>query len=408
MAIRRVALLTAGGFAPCLSTAVGGLIEEYTKQIPDAEIIGYQNGYHGLLTGNYVVFDDEARKNASRLRQFGGSPIGNSRVKLTNSQNLVERGLIKPGENALEVAAEQLRKDGVDVLHTIGGDDTNTTAADLAAYLQENDYKLTVVGLPKTIDNDIVPIRQSLGAWSAAEQGAKFAKNIIGEHRSNPRMLIIHEIMGRNCGYLAAQTTFDYRKWVKEQEWLPSAGLTQERWDVHALYLPEITFDLDVEGSRLRKIMDEQGNVNIFLSEGAGVDEIVEEMLEDGIEVERDPFGHIKLDTINPGQWFANQFAKIIGAEKVMVQKSGYFSRSAASNDEDLALIDSMVKLAVQTAQEGVSGVIGEDEEDNNTLKPIEFTRIAGHKPFNTDQQWFADMMSEIGQEWEPKATHTA
>ena len=237
MTIRRVALLTAGGFAPCLSTAVGDLIERYTKEAPDAEIIGYQHGYHGLLTGNSIVFDDEAREKAHILTRFGGSPIGNSRVKLTNSQDLIDRGLIKPGQNALEVAAEQLKTDGVDVLHTIGGDDTNTTAADLAQYLHENDYELTVVGLPKTIDNDIVPIRQSLGAYTAAEQASIFAQNIVGEHRSNPRMLIIHEIMGRNCGYLAAQTTQYYRDWLDEQEWVPSAGLTKDRWDVHALYL---------------------------------------------------------------------------------------------------------------------------------------------------------------------------
>ena len=83
------------------------------------------------------------------------------------------------------------------MLHTIGGDDTNTTAADLAAYLRDNDYKLTVVGLPKTIDNDIIPIKQSLGAWTAAEQGARFARNIVAEHNSNSRMLIVHEVMGR-------------------------------------------------------------------------------------------------------------------------------------------------------------------------------------------------------------------
>ena len=68
------------------------------------------------------------------------------------------------------MAAEQLTKDQVDVLHTIGGDDTNTTAADLAAYLAENAYALTVVGLPKTIDNDVHPIAQSLGAWTAASR----------------------------------------------------------------------------------------------------------------------------------------------------------------------------------------------------------------------------------------------
>lgn len=403
MSVRRVALLTAGGFAPCLSTAVGDLIERYNAIDPSIEIIGYQYGYHGLLTRNFVVFDEEARKNAARLKNFGGSPIGNSRVKLTNSEDLMNRGLIKKGQNALEVAANNLKLDGVDVLHTIGGDDTNTTAADLAAYLHENNYDLTVVGLPKTIDNDIVPIKQSLGAWTAAEQGARYAQNIIGEHRSNPRMLIIHECMGRNCGYLTAQTAAYYHDWVKQQEFVPSAGLSQERWDVHAVYIPEITYDLDVEGSRLRKVMDEIGNVNIFLSEGAGVEEILEELLEEGVEVPRDAFGHVKLDKINPGQWFADKFATIIGAEKVMVQKSGYFSRSAASNENDLKLIGQMADMAVDCALKGESGVIGQDEEDGDTLKAIDFQRIAGGKPFNVHQDWFAELLTEIGEPWEAK-----
>ena len=94
MSVRRVALLTAGGFAPCLSSAVGGLIERYNEIDPTVEIIAYQNGYHGLLTGNYVLVDEEARKHAAVLHRFGGSPIGNSRVKLTNKKNLVERGLV--------------------------------------------------------------------------------------------------------------------------------------------------------------------------------------------------------------------------------------------------------------------------------------------------------------------------
>ena len=125
MSVRRVALLTAGGFAPCLSSAVGGLIERYNEIDPSVEIIAYQNGYHGLLTGNYVLVDEEARKHAAVLHRYGGSPIGNSRVKLTNKKNLVERGLVAEDEDPLQKAAEQLRTDGVDVLHTIGGDDTN-------------------------------------------------------------------------------------------------------------------------------------------------------------------------------------------------------------------------------------------------------------------------------------------
>ena len=79
----------------------------------------------------------EDRERAHLLHGFGGSPIGNSRVKLTNVKDCVKRGLVAEGQDPLHVAAEQLTADGVDVLHTIGGDDTNTTAADLAAYLHE-------------------------------------------------------------------------------------------------------------------------------------------------------------------------------------------------------------------------------------------------------------------------------
>src|SRR5690606_33220429 len=130
MTVRRVALLTAGGFAPCLSSAVGGLIARYTEIAPEVEIIAYQHGYWGLLRGEYVQVTDVVREKASLLHDFGGSPIGNSRVKLTNVADCVKRGLVQEGQNPLQVAAEQLVKDGVDVLHTIGGDDTNTTAAD--------------------------------------------------------------------------------------------------------------------------------------------------------------------------------------------------------------------------------------------------------------------------------------
>ena len=404
MSVRRVALLTAGGFAPCLSSAIGGLIERYTEIAPEIEIIAYQHGYHGLLRGDKVVIDDETRARAGLLHRYGGSPIGNSRVKLTNVEDCVRRGLVREGQDPLQVAAEQLKADGVDVLHTIGGDDTNTTAADLAAYLEENGYHLTVVGLPKTIDNDVVPIKQSLGAWTAAEQTSLFAQNIIGEHRSGPRMLIVHEVMGRHCGWLTAAAAAKYRQWLDTREWVPGIGLTRERWDIHPVFVPELAIDIDAEAERLRGVMDTLGNVNIFLSEGAGTHEIVAQLEAAGETVQRDAFGHVALDTINPGKWFAKQFAAKLGAEKVMVQKSGYFSRSAAANVEDLRLIKSMTDLAVECALRGEAGVIGHDEEDGNRLKAIAFPRIAGGKAFDVSQQWFGELLEGIGQPLVPAA----
>lgn len=391
-------MLTAGGLAPCLSSAVGGLIERYTEVAPDARIIAYRNGYAGLLTGQSVEVTDAVRAAAGRLHAFGGSPIGNSRVKLTNVEDCVRRGLVRPGQDPLHVAAEQLSRDRVDVLHTIGGDDTNGTAADLAAYLRSTGHQLTVVGLPKTVDNDIVPIRQSLGAWTAAEQGALYARNIIAEHSSNPQMLIVHEVMGRNCGWLTAATALAYHQWVRGArfaEWLENSAAS---WDVHAVFVPERPFDIAEEARRLRAIMDELDCVNLFISEGAGVGEIVAAMEAAGEAVPRDPFGHVQLDKINPGQWFAKQFAAELGADKVLVQKSGYFARSAAANAADLALIRECTTYAVDAALRGESGVVGQDEERGDELRAIEFERIAGGKAFDPSVPWFTDLLRDLGQ----------
>jgi pyrophosphate--fructose-6-phosphate 1-phosphotransferase len=395
---KRVALLTAGGYAPCLSSAIGALIETYDAQDHDVEIIAYRHGYHGLLTGNSVEIGPEVRANAAVLHRFGGSPIGNSRVKLTNDADCRKRGLIGPDETALEVAARRLREDRIDILHTIGGDDTNTAAADLAAYLEEQGSHLTVVGLPKTIDNDIVPIRQSLGAQTAAEQASLFAQNILAEHGSSPRMLIVHEVMGRACGWLTAAAARDYMAWHAEQEWLPEIGLTPQRWAIHAVYVPETHIDLDAEAERLKAVMDEIGCVNIFLAEGAGVEDIIASLEASGEEVARDAFGHVQLDTINPGRYFADSFAKRIEAEKKMVQKSGYFSRSARANDTDLALIREMAELAVESAMRGEPGLIGQDEERGDELRAVEFERVAGHKAFDVSQPWFQELLKKIGQ----------
>ena len=395
---KKVALLTAGGFAPCLSTAVGDLIERYTQVAPEIEIIAYRHGYQGLLTGDYLVVDEQVRANATLLKEFGGSPIGNSPVKLTNVADCVKRGLVKEGEEPLKVAASQLVKDGITILHTIGGDDTNTTAADLAAYLKANNYNLTVVGLPKTIDNDVVPIRQTLGAWTAAEQGAHFFENVVNEQSTSSRQLIIHEVMGRHSGWLTAATARAWRERLDGLEFLPEFNLSRRHKDIDAVYVPEMSIDIEAEARRLRKVMDEKDSVSIFVSEGACVQEIVAEIESRGDKVDRDAFGHVKLDSIKVGDWFGKQFGKKIAADKTLVQKSGYFARSSAANPADLDLIRARVHVAVDLALAGVSGVIGHDEAKGDELRAIEFPRIKGGKHFDPSVSWFKDMLASIGQ----------
>ena len=394
----KIAFLTAGGIAPCLSSSIGALIESYNALAPEAEMIGYLNGYRGLLQGKSLRFLEEVKTNYPILYDFGGSPIGNSRVKLTNIDDCVKRGYVGENGDPIKVATNQLIKDQVDILHTIGGDDTNTMAAQLSSYLHENNYNLTVVGLPKTVDNDVFPVTQTLGAWTAAEQGALFFENIANENTTSTRQLIIHEVMGRNCGWLTAQTAYDYREKMKKRTFFPEMLIDQSRWDVDAVYVPETDFYFQKEVDRLKKRMDEKDGVNIFLSEGAGLETIVREMESRGEEVPKDAFGHIRLDEINPGQWFAKQFSGALDAEKTLVQKSGYFARSAKPNQQDLDLIKRSAYFGAEQAIKGNSGMAGLDDDHNKELRLIEFERIKGGKPFDTTVDWYKTMLNDIGQ----------
>jgi pyrophosphate--fructose-6-phosphate 1-phosphotransferase len=204
--------------------------------------------------------------------------------------------------------------------------------------------------------------------------------------------------MGRNCGWLTAATALAHHQWVQQAQFTAWLDNTAIRWDVHGVFLPEKPFDISEEAKRLRAIMDREDCVNLFIPEGAGVSEIVAAMEAAGEEVPRDPFGHVMLDKINPGQWFAKQFAAELGADKVLVQKSGYFSRSAAANAADLALIRKCTDYAVDAALRGESGVVGQDEERGDELRAIEFDRIKGGKKFDVLASWFTQLLSEIGQ----------
>jgi len=394
----RVGFLTAGGIAPCLSASIGHLIKNYSEKDKSIQMIGYLHGYKGLLLGKSMEISKDIIGLYDTLYDFGGTPLGNSRVKLSNVEDCIKNKYVQEGENPLEIAAKQLVRDKIDILHTIGGDDTNTAAGELVQYLSDNGYDLTVVGLPKTIDNDVYPISQTLGAWTAAEQGAIFFENLINESTTSSRQLIIHEIMGRNCGWLTAATAQEYRSRLNEKQFLSSFFIQKDYWDIDAIYIPEMAIDIELESKRLMARMNEKDCVNIFLSEGAGIESIVRELENSGAEVLRDAFGHVRLDEINPGQWFAKQFSKKILSDKVLVQKSGYFSRSAKANRKDLDLIFKSVDFAVNCALNGESGVVGLDENNNNELSCIKFERIKGGKPFNIELEWFQSLLKEINQ----------
>ena len=390
-----VAFLTAGGIAPCLSSSIVSIIKNYNKLNKEYKFIGYLNGYKGLLKGDSMEIPPRIAESEGNIANFGGSFLGNSRIKLLNLEDCVKNNYVKSGEKPIEVAANQLIKDNIDILHTIGGDDTNTTANDLVNYLKTINYNLTVVGFPKTIDNDIYPISQTLGAFTAAEETCKFFNNIVNENTTSSRQLIIHEVMGRNCGWLASYSAYLYMKNLDKKNFFPEINLIKDKWRIHGLYIPERSFDLKKETKRLNSIMDKYDCVNIFLSEGAGIKNIISEKNKNGENIPVDAFGHVRLDEINPGDWYSKYLENRLNCDKVLVQKSGYFSRSSSPNKEDLKLINIHAKLAVECAINKQSGVIGINQ-DTNKLSCIDFEKIKGGKKFNIKVPWFIKLIKSI------------
>ena len=109
----KVAFLTAGGNAPCLAASIVRLIKNYSEADPAIEMIGYLHGYKGLLSGKFITISKDVIDAAEILYEFGGSPIGNSRVKLSNIDDCIKKGYIKEGDIPLEVAANQLIRDKI-------------------------------------------------------------------------------------------------------------------------------------------------------------------------------------------------------------------------------------------------------------------------------------------------------
>ncbi|MFB2606579.1 pyrophosphate--fructose-6-phosphate 1-phosphotransferase, partial [Rhizobium phaseoli] len=206
--------------------------------------------------------------------------------------------------------------------------------------------------------------------------------------------------MGRHCGWLTAATARAYLQRTSRNQYVDGLMMDAQLKGIDAVYLPEMAFDLDAEAARLKEVMDRTGHATVFVSEGACLDAIVAEREAAGETVKRDAFGHVKIDTINVGAWFQKQFASLLNAERSLVQKSGYFARSAPANGDDLRLIQSMVDLAVESALNKVSGVTGHDESQNGKLRTIEFPRIKGGKAFDLSTAWFAEVMDNIGQKY--------
>ena len=366
---------------------------------PDVEIIAYRYGYQGLLTGDSI--DGDARRPAARrrlLHRSAAPPSATRRVKLTNAADCVKRGLVAEGRDPLQAAADRLTADGVDVLHTIGGDDTNTTAADLAAYLREQRIR------PHRgrAAQDHRQRRDPDPAVARRLDRRRAGRALRPEHHRRAQLRPADADRARGHGpqlRLADGGDGPGLPQVARRQ-AQFAGDRPENsaaWDVHGVYVPEAPFDLQAEAERLGGD-GRVGSVNLFISEGAGVGEIVAEMERVRRGGPARPLRPRPARQDQPGPVVRQAVRRELGAEKVLVQKSGYFSRSAAANAADLALIRRCTDYAVDARCGASRAWSAQDEERGGELRAIEFERIEGGKAFDTSAPWFTGLLREIGQ----------
>jgi len=334
-------IVTCGGLCPGLNNVIRSVVLELHHAYGVGKILGFRDGYRGLdpararepmpLTPNVV--DD--------IHKEGGTILGTS------------RGPVDTG-----VAVDNLIRCGVNILFTIGGDGTQRGGNELYQEASRRGHPLAVVGIPKTVDNDVAYVSRSFGFQTAVEEAAKVLNAAHTEARSVQNGVAIVKLMGRHAGFIAG-------------------GATIASQDVNFCLIPEVPFRLDGERGFLNGLLrrvQHRAHALVVVAEGAGQD-----ILQADADV-RDASGNVKLKDI--GLFFREKIEAHFRAAQVPVTiryfDPSYLLRSVPADAEDAVLCDQYARHAVHAAMAGKTGLVIGLLHDHFIHVPIEL--LAGEK----------------------------
>ena len=264
----KIAILTGGGDCPGLNAVIRGIVKARREE---DEIMGIRRGWKGAVEGTFVsLFDDDVEG----IHLLGGTILGTSRV----NPFILEDGVEKVENN--------FKNAKIDALIAIGGDDTLSVAARFSS------NGLKVVGVPKTIDNDVSNTDYTFGFHTAVNVGADAIDRLQSTAKSHERIIFV-ELMGREAGWITVE-----------------AGLAA---GAHLILIPEFPRTLEEIVKILDERMEKKRYAVVAVAEGFKPTEL-ETVVGDKTTI--DAFGHIKLGGI------AHYLAEIVE------QKTGYETRS--------------------------------------------------------------------------------
>jgi 6-phosphofructokinase 1 len=311
-------IVTCGGLCPGLNNVIRSLFLELHYGYGVSEVLGFRGGYSGLDPDCGIEPIDITPEFVDSIHQQGGTVLGSSR-----------------GPVDIPRAVDNLMALGVDILFTIGGDGTQRGANDLYQEARKRGHALAVVGVPKTIDNDVTFVSRTFGFFSAVEEAKRVLDCAHTEARSVARGIGLVKLMGRNAGFVTAAAV------VASQ-------------DVNFALIPEVPFKLEAFLAALKERLRTTSHAVIAVAEGAG-----QELLQTDTS-ERDASGNVKLKDI--GLYLRQKIESYFKAEGMPVVvryfDPSYQVRSRPANCEDALLCDLYARHAVHAAMAGKTGVV--------------------------------------------------
>ena len=314
----RAGVVTCGGLCPGLNNVIRSLFLELHYGYGVSEVLGFRGGYSGLDPDCGIEPVTITPEFVERIHQQGGTELGSSRGPIDVTR-----------------AVENLIARGINILFTVGGDGTQRGANDLYQEARKRGHALAVVGVPKTIDNDVTFVSRTFGFFSAVEEAKRVLDCAHTEARSVNRGVGLVKLMGRHAGFVTAAAV------VASQ-------------DVNFALIPEVPFNLEVFLAALKERLRTKSHAVIAVAEGAG-----QELLQSD-KSERDASGNVKLKDIGPFlREKIESYFKAEGAPVVLRYfDPSYQVRSCAANCEDALLCDLFARHAVHAAMAGKTGVV--------------------------------------------------
>ena len=314
----RAAIVTCGGLCPGLNNVIRGLVLELGDNYGVTEVLGFRNGFRGLVGEAVPVW--LSREVVADIHNRGGTILGTSR-----------------GSQDPAAMVDTLARHGVSLLFVIGGDGTLRGAAKIADEAERRGLALSVVGVPKTIDNDIPYLDQSFGFQTAFTRATDSLKSAHTEASSTPHGVGLVKVMGRHSGFIACY-----------------AALASH--DADFVLIPEVPFELDGDGgflARLRARVRRQGHAVVVVAEGAGQDLFAY----DGAV---DASGNARLADFGTllQQRIAADFAAAGEELSLRYVDPGYAIRSVPANGWDAVYCLRLAQAAVHAAMSGRTAMV--------------------------------------------------